>query len=309
MSVNKPDNLVLTENHALAGHPGSDVTLSAASGGDGTYPYSITPDLPDSLEFNATTRVITGTADNTQMATTYTYTADDGSGGTNSSDSETFTITVNAAPSVDAPSDQTYTAGTAITAFTLDEATGGIGTITYELSSNLPTGLEFKKSSRELSGTPAAATTNAVTVTYTARDANNAEATDTFDITVNAAVSATAPSDQAYTQNWAITSITLDEATGEDGNSTYEVTPALPPGLEFNPTSRVLSGTPNLISGQTTDTYKATDGNGVSDTATFQITVNVPPSVSAPSDQTYTAGTAISALDFNAATGGMRPYT
>ena len=80
--MDAPDNLVLTEDHALADHPGGDVTLSAASGGDGTYTYSVTPDLPDILGFNATTRVITGTADNTQMATTYTYTADDGRGGT-----------------------------------------------------------------------------------------------------------------------------------------------------------------------------------------------------------------------------------
>ena len=80
--------------------------------------------------------------------------------------------------------DQAYTAGTAISALVLPEATGGEGEVTYRVS-GLPAGLAFDAATRTISGTPEAATDGAVEVTYTAQDSAGATATLTFSITVN----------------------------------------------------------------------------------------------------------------------------
>ncbi len=84
--------------------------------------------------------------------------------------------------------DQAYTAGTAITALELPEATGGAGEVTYGLST-LPAGLSFDAATRTISGTPEAATDGAVEVTYTAADSTGAATGLTFSITVNPALS------------------------------------------------------------------------------------------------------------------------
>ncbi len=54
----------------------TDLTLPVVTGGTGPYGYAL-PDRPSGLSFNAMTRVLSGTPDTEQMATTYTYTATD----------------------------------------------------------------------------------------------------------------------------------------------------------------------------------------------------------------------------------------
>ncbi len=80
--------------------------------------------------------------------------------------------------------DQAYTAGTAITALVLPEATGGEGEVTYRVF-GLPAGLSFDAATRTISGTPTAATDGAIEVTCLAEDSAGASAILTFSITVN----------------------------------------------------------------------------------------------------------------------------
>ncbi len=80
--------------------------------------------------------------------------------------------------------DQAYTAGTAITARVLPEATGGQGAVTYRVF-GLPAGLSFDAATRTISGTPEAATDGAVEVAYTAADSTGAATALVFSITVN----------------------------------------------------------------------------------------------------------------------------
>ncbi|MYA23475.1 MAG: hypothetical protein F4Z30_12135, partial [Gemmatimonadetes bacterium] len=84
--------------------------------------------------------------------------------------------------------DQAYTAGTAISALVLPEATGAEGEVTYRVS-DLPAGLVFDAATRTISGTPEAATDGAVEITYMAEDSVGEVATLTFSITVNPALS------------------------------------------------------------------------------------------------------------------------
>ena len=54
-----------------------DLTLPAATGGDGTLMYSLSPSPPAGLSFNTSTRKLSGTPTGSQAATTYTYTVTD----------------------------------------------------------------------------------------------------------------------------------------------------------------------------------------------------------------------------------------
>ena len=119
---------------------------------------------------------------------------------------DTFTVTVADEVEVTAPGDQTYTMGTAITALTLTPATGGTTPVTYTLAP-LPNGLLFNATTRVLSGTPN--TTATTVLTYTATDDNGSTAMDTFTVTVADEVEVTAPGDQTYTMDTAITALSL----------------------------------------------------------------------------------------------------
>ena len=60
---------------------------------------------------------------------------------------------------------QTYTVRTTIDALTLPLATGGNGALTYSLTPDLPEGLSFAATSRQITGTPTA-TKEQTTYTY-----------------------------------------------------------------------------------------------------------------------------------------------
>ena len=50
------------------------VTLPAATGGDGTLTYALSPSLPSGLSFDADARTISGTPSAAAASATYTYT-------------------------------------------------------------------------------------------------------------------------------------------------------------------------------------------------------------------------------------------
>ena len=121
---------------------------------------------------------------------------------------------------------------------------------------------------------------NAYTVVVTASDGS---LTDTITVTISVTnvneaptfATGTSISDISATNGTAITSVTLPEATDVDANTTltYTVTPALPAGLTFTASTRVLSGTPTTETASATYTYTASDGN-LSATLTFSIQVS-----------------------------------
>ncbi len=154
--------------------------------------------LPTWLNFTAGTGVFSGTPTSTDTGTLMVkVTASDGT----ASVSDTFDIVVSATDSAPAfassatIADKTFTVDAEITAFTLPEATGGNGTISYALTPDLPTGLSLDESTREVSGTPTAAA-SAATYTWRASDsdsntANSDTAALTFSVTVGKATLAT----------------------------------------------------------------------------------------------------------------------
>ncbi len=90
--------------------------------------------------------------------------------------------------------------------------------------------------------------------------------------------------DQHYVQSNPITPLILPEATGGDAPIKYTLAPSLPAGLEFDASTRTLSGTPTMITSSPIEytyraTDRATDAGGFTDSLLFQINVYAPVSV------------------------------
>ena len=82
--------------------------------------------------------------------------------------------------------------------------------------------------------------------------------------------------DQSYTQNTAIPSLALPAAGGGTEPLIYSLNLALPAGLNFNQSTRVLSGTPISTLTTTTYTYTVTDATGTTAALSFNLTVALP---------------------------------
>ena len=275
--------------------------LPEATGGRAPLVYTLTS-VPG-LEFDADTRILSGTPSTATNTTTLTYTVTDTN---NASTSVTFTVRVNASLGLDTPDDQNYTRGTAILGLTLPAATGGTAPLAYTLAGpgGLPGGLGFDANTRTLSGTPSMFIS--ATLTYTVTDANDATTSVDFTVIVSDGLALTASGNQNYTQGTAITNLELPVATGGTGTLTYTLTSV--PGLTFTPGTRTLSGTPSTP-GDFTLTYEVTDDNGGSANATFTVTVNAGLALTASGDQDYTLDTAITNLTLPEASGGTAPLT
>ena len=135
-------------------------SFSDADGDDLTYTATKADDsaLPSWLTFtnsSSTPRNFAGTPQSTDTGTlSVKVTASDGT----ASISDTFDIVVSAdtAPAFAGGTtipDQSWTVDTEITALTLPAATGGNGTVSYELTPSLPTGVSLNGTTRVVSGT------------------------------------------------------------------------------------------------------------------------------------------------------------
>ena len=262
-------------------------TLPAATGGNGSLSYALSPDLPTGVTYDTAHRV-SGTPSVALAATSYTWTATDADGDTAAL---TFTITVadNSLPAfqVLAPKDRVYTrykqAGG-----TLPPAIGGDAPLTYTLSRALPAGMARSASpgrtpggppvdtaNRSYAGAPTAAMSK-TSYAWTATDADGDQAVWDFTLTVldNGApdFGAAVVADQSWTRRKTITAFTLPAATGGDGSVSYALSPALPAGVAKDAGHRV-SGAPDAALARTEYTWTATDGDGDQDSLTFYVTV------------------------------------
>ena len=82
--------------------------------------------------------------------------------------------------------------------------------------------------------------------------------------------------DQTYERGVPIADLVLPEATGGTNPYTYSLVPAPPAGLSFDPGTRMLGGTPSVVTAQTMYTYKVADASAMSDSLQFAIEVISP---------------------------------
>ena len=286
LTINDAENLVINHSEGIAytadGDTWDDTSENRDTSGDFDLGSSITH--PTALFLSSSNLLVGDSEDNM-------FRAFDQSGTRVSSDDITSLPTNNLrAATIYPPSetmslslpnfgDQELTAGTAFTV-TLPEVTdSSVTDVTYSLTGDLPTGLMFDDSSRVLSGTVADAQ-SAVTLTYTASKTGYLSATQTFMLAVNDSATmalsfgGASIANQSYSENTAITTLTLPEVTDSSVTDvTYSLTGTLPTGLMFDDSSRELSGTPTDTQSAMTYTYTATKAGYTEATLEFTIEV------------------------------------
>ena len=269
-----------------------------ATGGTGSYTFSVTGTLPAGLTLNATTGALSGTP-TTAVTRTFTIRATDGNAAIGS---RAYTVTIGAAIVVNPA---TLPGGTVGSAYSRTvSATGGTGTKTFSVSAGvLPAGLSLNPSTGVLSGTPTAAGLSSFTIRAT--DSIGAFGTRNYTVTINAGITVN-PTSLPNGTSGSPYSRTIS-ATGGTGTFTYSVSVgSLGGGFTLNASTGVISGTPTTA-GVRNFTIRATDGNGTFGSRAYSIVINTAVAVSPATLANGTVGTAYSRTV--SATGGSGSYT
>ena len=156
---------------------------------------------------------------------------------------------------------------------TFDDHDGLNDTLTYGASSDneFVATVSLSGTTLTVSGVAAGVTT----VTVNATDGSLATAKEKFKVTVEVDTQPglAAIANQSYTRGVVIDALTLPSSSTGNDPLTYSLEPALPAGLNFNNTMRMLSGTPTEPQASTSYTYKVVDANADEATQSFNITV------------------------------------
>ena len=160
------------------------VVLPEATGGDFPLAYSFDNDtpLPEGLEFDDETRILSGTPTMPLCGLPFIYTVTDADPTDPDSDTISFNIFV-LDPDIPRPSfnsatvaDWTYSITANSTALQLPRATGEFGTLRYSLEPPLPSGMTFDADRLIIYGVP---TSTATAREYTYKVRNNADCANT----------------------------------------------------------------------------------------------------------------------------------
>ncbi len=247
-----------------------------ATGGTGALTWSLSAgSLPTGLFFNnpspgqiAGTPSATGTFNFTVQVTDTL----------NQSDTQALSITIVLPP----PPNITTTSlpnGTVASAYSQPvQATGGTGALTWSISAgSLPTGLNpINPSTGQITGTPSAAGTFNFTVQVT--DTLNQSDTQALSITIDLPAPPNIITTSPLPNGTAGTPYSQQvQATGGIGNLSWTIvspgTGPLPPGLDIDPNTGVISGTPTTT-GVFPFTVQVTDTIPQSDTQDLSITID-----------------------------------
>ncbi len=282
-SVQVSPALSTTTPANLATHSNLTASTAAptASNALGIVTWSVaTGTLPTGMALNASTGVLTAT--NVAAGTyTFTLTATDGAGGS----ATTGPIAIAVSPALAATAPTNLATHSNLTASTAAPTTGNaVGTVTWSIATGtLPTGLTLAASTGVLTATNVAA--GSYTYTLTASDAAGGSATTgSFNVTVTAAMSATAPANLATHSN-----LTASTGAPAVSNNSGTVTWAIasgtsPTGMTFSAATGVLTAV-NVAAGSYPYTLTATDAaGGTATTGTFTVSVTAPIAASTPAN-------------------------
>ena len=144
---------------------------------------------------------------------------------------QSFTLTVNEAPSIRSASSTTFVVGTA-GSFTV--VSKGYPAPTFSEMGTLPSGVTLNSTTGVLSGTPGAGTGGTYPITLKASNGIGTDATQSFTLTVNQAPAITSGNSAAFTVGQAATFTVT--ATGFP-TPTFSETGGLPNGISLDSTS------------------------------------------------------------------------
>jgi hypothetical protein len=244
------------------------------TGGTGAFSNLTATDLPSGLSatLSGNTITLSGTPTASGTFNNINVSVMDAAGATASS---TFSITVNAAPTLGSLTISQWTLGQSGYTGAIP-LSGGTGALVVSAQANLPPGLIAIVTGTNVtfSGTPTSVGTfNSVQLTV--QDATGASSTGTFSITINAAPTLGSLSVTQWTVNQAGYSGTIAVTGGTTTFSNLTAT-GLPPGLSavLNGTTITLSGTPTATGTFNSINVSVTDAAGATASGTFAITIN-----------------------------------
>lgn len=271
-------------------YPAASIT---AAGGTAPYSYLVTSTTPNILPPGlslATSGALSGTPSSAGTFT-FTVTATDSTAGTALTAAQSFSITINPAPSITTSTLPAWSAGATTPYSQTLAATGGTGALTYSLTGGaLPTGLSLS-SGGTITGTPSAAGTANFTVTVT--DSLGASGPKALSITINAAPTISTASPLPSGAQTIAYSTSL-AATGGTGALTFAASTPVPAGLTIS-SAGVLSGTPT-VSGDFNITFRVTDSLGAFSEKLLALSLVPQPVIGGLSPSSAPAGVADVAL-------------
>lgn len=180
---------------------------------------------------------------------------------------KTLTIINPALPGFTIAAAATLTKASAITPITTTSI--GAPANSFAVSPSLPSGLAFNTSTGEITGTPLA-TIEETTFTVTATNLGG-----TFSATINITINEPAPTGLSFGSAIRVSkgqAMTPVSPTVTGIIAQYTLSPTLPAGLNFDPSSGQISGIPTVLFDATTYTITATNSGGAT-SSTFSLSV------------------------------------
>ncbi len=246
-SVTNPGNQVTTVNtpvtlNMLGSDPNAGQTLTWSATG-----------LPVGLTINPTTGAITGTPTVVAVTNVVVTATDNGSPVLNGTAAFTWTVNpaapVNNPPSVTNPGNQVTTTNTPVTMNMAGSDPDAGQTLTWS-ATGLPVGLTINPTTGAITGTPTVAAVSNVVVTATDNGSPVLNGTAAFTWTVNAPANSapvvTNPFEQKTTVNTPVTMNMLGSDPNVGQMLSWSAT-GLPVGLNINPTTGSITGTPTIL--------------------------------------------------------------
>jgi ELWxxDGT repeat protein len=272
-----------------------DLKYIALDSSSNVYGYSISPDLPAGLSFNAFTGEISGTPTELLTNTTFTITARN-SGGTNTT---TITIEViDTLPTVSySPENLTLMNNTASSNLPLAPTITGSGAITSWALNNtsLPSGISFNTSSGTFSGTPTELWPQTSYMVWANNSGGSSVAYLNITVVDDVPVLSYTPASVELTNNTAHPDFPLlATVTGSGVITSWAINDsALPTGVFFGTTNGTFWGTPTQLWPVTSYTVWANNSGGsTSATVTISVIDQVPTLAYSPSSVEMTNNTA-----------------
>ena len=245
-------------------------------GGIGALTFSVvlpgTGTLPSTLSLNPTTGMISGTP--TAPAGTFPFTvrvAD--TSGQQDIQALSLRVTPTTPPQITTTSLPNGTAGQPYSQRV--QATGGIGTLAWSVSAgSLPTGLTLNPSG-PLGGTISGTPLSGGSFNFTMRITDSSGQTDTQALSISVtplSITTTSLPSGSIGQTY---SRPLQTIGGIAPLNWSIFAGTLPPGLNLDPTTGVISGTPIVPAGTSSFTVQVQDAGGQSDTQALSIVINL----------------------------------
>ena len=268
LTVNQPPVITSANNTTFTA--GTLGTFSVTASGYPAATFSTTSTLPSGVTLGTD-----GTLSGTPAAGTggtYSITISAANGITPKA-TQSFTLTVDEAPTVTSANHVTFTTG--VSGSFQVTAKGFPTAMTFSETGALPTGVTLTTAGL-LSGTPAAGTGGPYPITITASNGISPDATQSFTLTVNQPPAITSPNTTTFTT--LIMGSFNVTATGYPA-PTFSETGALPSGVTLT-SAGLLSGTPAAGTGGVYS-ITITASNGVLPNATqsFMLVVDQPPAI------------------------------